>query len=80
MESEIRPFPGQPAGRRRKEALAIDPSLGAVFLCHACRQIHLQFGDLHARVDTNGFHALVVLLNRAAANFELWAGHEGSAA
>lgn len=62
-------------GLRAKQVLAIDPGLGTVFACNRCERIHLQLGDLHIGTDVPGFHSLVVLLNRAAANFELWAEH-----
>lgn len=73
MESSNSTAAAQPAGRPHKQALAIDPSLGIIFLCDRCEHVHVNVGDLHVRTDVDGFHALVVLLNRAAANFELWA-------
>lgn len=71
-------FPKQPA--TGKQVLAIDPAFGAIFACNRCEHIHLQVGELHVRTDLNGFQRLVVLLNRAAANFELWAEQQRSAA
>jgi len=65
---------------RHKQALAIDPSFGTVFVCDRCRHIHLTIGELHARMDLAGFQSLVMLLNRAAANYELWAEREGDLA
>ncbi|MCC6539731.1 MAG: hypothetical protein IT162_19440 [Bryobacterales bacterium] len=67
-------------GHPGKRVLAIDPALGTVFICNGCARVHLQVGDLHLGTDVAGFHSLVVLLTRAAANFELWAEHQGSAA
>lgn len=57
----------------RKMPLAIDPNLGSVFVCGACNHIHLALGPIQLKTDIAGFQALVVLLERAAANFELWA-------
>ncbi len=71
------PRPGAP---RLKDVLAIDPAFGAVFTCNRCSHIHLQLGELHVRTDLDGFQSLVALLNRAAANFELWAERQRSAA
>lgn len=68
------------AGFNKKHALAIDPALGTVFVCGACRHIHLQIEAFHVRFDLDCFQSLVVLLNRAAANFELWAEGAGRAA
>jgi len=64
----------------RKQVLAIDPALGTVFACNECEHIHLCVGDVHVRTDLAGFQSLVVLLNRAAANFEVWADGQRSAA
>lgn len=79
MESAHTPYAAHPGGLPEKQALAIDPALGSVYVCTACGDIHLQFTNLHVRVDVSGFHDLVVLLNRAAANFELWAEHRRAA-
>jgi hypothetical protein len=51
-----------------------------VFACNGCEHIHLCFGDVHVRTDIAGFQSLVILLNRAAANFEIWAHNQRSAA
>ena len=80
MESPNAPFAASSGGSQHKQVLAMDPALGAVFICDRCEHIHFQLGDLHVRTDLEGFQAVVVLLNRAAANYELWAEHLGSAA
>lgn len=63
---------------RHKQALAIDPSFGTVFICDGCSHIHVTIGELQCRMDLTGFQHLVMLLNRAAANYELWAERNGS--
>ncbi len=57
----------------RKEALAIDPALGSIYICSHCTNIHMDLHGVHFRTDLEGFQALTVLIQRAAANFELWA-------
>jgi hypothetical protein len=74
------PRRGVSARSPRKRVLAIEPALGAVFICNKCEHIHLCLGDGHIRTDLAGFQSLVILLNRAAANFEIWAHHQRSAA
>jgi hypothetical protein len=74
------PFADTYGSSHNKQVLAIDPTLGAVFTCNRCPSIHLQLGDLLIRTDLAGFQSLLVLLNRAAANFELWAESQRSAA
>ena len=69
-----------PSEPRHKQALAIDPSFGTVFVCDRCRHIHMTIGEIHIRMDLAGFQTLVLLLNRAAANYELWAERNGSLA
>ncbi len=80
MEPSI-PLPstGDIAGRR-KQLLAMDPSLGTVYVCDHCQHLHIDLGDAHFKTCLPGFQALVVLLNRAAANYELWAERNGSLA
>jgi hypothetical protein len=56
-----------------KQVLAIEPGLGSVFVCGKCQHIHLSLGGAVLKTDVEGFHSLVVLLQRAASNFELWA-------
>lgn len=65
---------------RHKQALAIDPSFGTVFICDGCNHIHITIGELQCRMDLTGFQHLLILLNRAAANYELWAERNGSLA
>lgn len=76
---------GQSAGlpikqTRGKQVLAIEPEFGVAFICGRCDHIHMQLGELHMRTDLAGFQHMVVLLNRAAANFELWTERQRSAA
>lgn len=59
-----------------KRVLAIEPTLGSAYLCGHCSRFHLELGEARLTTDLEGFQALVVLLNRAAANFELWAEAE----
>lgn len=80
MESSNTPSAAHPGGLPDMQALATEPSVGAAFFCNRCQHIHLQLGDLHVRTHLDGFLALVVLLNRAAANFERWAEDRRSAA
>ncbi len=80
MEFPPAPFGADSGSSPRKQVLAIEPALGAVFACNGCEHIHLCFGDVHVRTDIAGFQSLVILLNRAAANFEIWAHNQRSAA
>jgi len=80
MESSHTPASAHAGDFSDMQALAFEPSVGAVFFCNRCEHLHLQLGDLHVRTHLDGFQALVVLLNRAAANFELWAEDRRSAA
>ncbi len=64
----------------RKHLLAIDSSFGSVYVCNQCNRVHLGLGETHLMTDIEGFQSLVVLLQRAAANFELWAEDARSAA
>lgn len=73
------PDPGSPRNDDpRKHLLALDPALGTVYQCGHCEHIHFAIGDLHFKTDLAGFQRLLVLFNRAAANFELWAERNGS--
>jgi len=80
MDFPLDPAAPRPGAPHDKDVLAIDPALGTVFTCNRCSHIHLQLGELHVRTDLDGFQNLVVLLNRAAANYELWAERQRSAA
>jgi hypothetical protein len=80
MEIPHAPHRSVSASSPRKRVLAIEPALGTVFACNKCEHIHLCLGDVHLRTDLAGFQSLVILLNRAAANFEIWAHHQRSAA
>jgi hypothetical protein len=80
MEPPNAPSVPSAAAPRHKQALAIDPSFGTVFICDRCRYIHLTIGEMQVRTDLAGFQSLVMLLNRAAANYELWAECNGSLA
>lgn len=80
MEIPHAPHRGDSAEYPRKWVLAIEPSLGTVFVCSECEFIHLCLGDVHIRADLADFQSLVILLNRAAANFEIWLRYQRSAA
>lgn len=55
-----------------KQALAIDPRSGYVAICNGCREITVDLGSVRFATRLEGFQALVLLLNRAAANYEIW--------
>lgn len=73
MTSDASPDLSPMGSQRSRDLLAIEPELGSIFACNRCERIHMQLGDLHLGMTMAGFQSLVVLLNRAAANFELWA-------
>jgi hypothetical protein len=57
----------------KKRLLALDPELGSVHVCGACNHIHVNLAGTHLRMNLEAFQAVVILIERAAANFELWA-------
>lgn len=76
-----RPWDGTPQRQPQpahKQLLALDPSLGTVYICERCQHLHIDLGKLHFKTDLEGFQSLLVLLSRAAANYELWGEQQGS--
>jgi hypothetical protein len=65
---------------RPKQLLALDPALGSVVVCNPCRHFQVILGEVCLQMDLAGFQALLVLLSRAAANYELWAEQPGGLA
>ncbi len=63
-----------------KQALAIDPRSGYVAICSGCREITIDLGAVRFATRLEGFQSLVLLLNRAAANYEVWLEEQESAA
>lgn len=55
-----------------KQALAIDPQAGLVYIDQRKREFTVDLGGPRFACNLAGFQALVLLVNRAAANYELW--------
>ncbi len=55
-----------------KQALAIDPQAGLVCIDPVSREFTVDLGGPRFACNLAGFQALVLLVNRAAANYELW--------
>jgi hypothetical protein len=74
MEAD-REFDWELLGASRGEAkrlLAVEAALGHVYACNRCGDIHVRLNSLDFRMEFDVFQALVLMLNRAAANCELW--------
>lgn len=63
----------------RKHVLALDPDLGSIYVYGHCENIHVILGNTHIEMNLDGFQALAILIDRATANFELWAESSGRA-
>jgi len=55
----------------KKWLLAVNPSIGAIYRCGHCDNIHMRFGATDYQMTTETYMSFVDMVNRSAANFEV---------